>query len=273
MAAPETESKELDQDEIIEEEVESSEEQDETLEDESLEEDLGDETEEEEAQPSFDRAFTQFQGETVEEYAKNLEEGYRNTSKEGLRLSATNKELEVRVNQLMAAVAKNPELAATLNATQDNKPAAPSAAMADPALAYFKSEFEAKMVKEYDSFVDEHPELTSDETLANKVNQRLANFRNVIFETEGRQIGMQEGLEMAWTSLGLPLTESKQEATAMAVKSQASQPRKQGGKPTVAASRSQFSDDQVEFARRLYPGLSTEDLEKKLSENLAATTA
>jgi len=132
MAAPETESKELDQDEIIEEEVESSEEQDETLEDESLEEDLGDETEEEEAQPSFDRAFTQFQGETVEEYAKNLEEGYRNTSKEGLRLSATNKELEVRVNQLMAAVAKNPELAATLNATQDNKPAAPSAAAGAP---------------------------------------------------------------------------------------------------------------------------------------------
>lgn len=263
-----TEPTTVEEDQTPASDVEVSEETDET----QGEEELID-TPDGEGGEAFEKRFTQFQGETPEEYIKSLEEGYNQTSKEGMRLRTELQEKDGRLNQIMAQVAQDPELARKLNLVQTGQ--APSPAQLpisqDPAYNYFRGEFQRKMQEEYDEFVDEHPELRGDVDLQTRVNTKLAAYRQAVMQTEGRQISMREGLDAAYTMLGMPITQTNEEATRMALKNTASQTRKPAGVPQAPPRQRSFSEEQLEWARRNFPGLSDEELEKKMTEALTST--
>lgn len=243
---------ELDQN--LEEEVESDEE-DETLQDEDDTEDNDEETddesdesdeedddesEEDEDSEGFTKRLTQFKGDTPTEYAKSLEDGYLETSKEGVKLSKENKDLKAVVDRINQLIATNPELAKALEAeapTTENK------GPKDPALAWAEAERDKAWQKDFDAFTEKHPEIETDPKLADELNTQLAVVRDVIQRTEGRLPSMGEGLDKAWKLLGKDDTE---ENIRVAAKNTASKGKTVSGHKSETKGKVKFSDSQIE---------------------------
>lgn len=207
-------------------------------------------TEEEEAK--FEKRFSQIQGETQEDYLKNLEEAYRNSSTEGQRLAIEAKEDKKFRDQVAAAIANDPDLAARLQGTVGKEAPAP---YVDPALAYARELRDEQFNKEYGQFTDAHPEMISDEALREKVLGELETFADA-YAASGRRLGMAEGLKKAWISLGLDIDDKKEKVMTQA-KTQAAQPQAQP-KPKAPVAKPQFTDEQIAFAKKM--GLSPEQL-------------
>jgi hypothetical protein len=213
----------------------------------------GTQTEDEEAS-EFKKRFTQIKGDTPEEYLPNLEEAYRNSSTEAQRLAKEAKDLQKRVDQIGALVAKNPELAKALE--EGTGEGAPSP-IVDPALQYAREQMQQTFEREYNEFADLHPELNTDDELKEKVIEELQILADV-YDRRGQRLGMAEGLKKAWISLGLDADDSKEKAATQA-KQQAAKPNTQG-KPKSTTKAPEFTDAQIAMAQKF--GLSAEDLAK-----------
>jgi hypothetical protein len=220
-------------------------------EEETEEEDVEDETETEE-EAKFEKRFSQIQGDTPEEYAKNLEEAYRQSSTEGQRLAIENKEAQKWRDQVAAAVAKNPEIAKLLEESTGEGAPAP---YVDPALQYAREQMNNTFAKEYNEFSELHPELVSDDVLREKVLAELSIFADA-YDAKGKRLGMADGLKKAWISLGLD-AEDKKEKVMTTAKTQAAQPKTQS-KPKAKIVKPQFTDEQLQFAQKM--GLSEKEL-------------
>lgn len=198
-----------------------------------------------EEEAKFEKRFSQIQGDTPEEYTKNLEEAYRQSSTEGQRLAMETKEAQKWRDQVAAAVAKNPEIAQLLEAaTGENAPAP----FVDPALAFAREQMNNTFAKEYSEFTEAHPEMLSDEKLKDEVLEELRVFADA-YDAKGKRLGMAEGLKKAWISLGLDADDKKEKVMTTA-KTQAAQPKTQP-KPKAPAAKPQFSDAQLEFAKKM----------------------
>ena len=221
------------------EDLEYEEDQDEETEDESDESDDEDEDEESE---SFNKRLTQFKGDTPTEYAKNLENGYLETSKEGVRLAKENKELKASVDRINQLIATNPEFAEAIN---DNSKAEIPQIPNDPAIAWAQAERDKQWKKEYENFTDRHPEIETDPVLADALNTQLQVVREVIAKTEVRLVGMEEGLTKAWKLLG---KDDSEEKLLVAAKDTASKGKSVGGKNHEPVSKVKFTESQIEVA-------------------------
>lgn len=219
-------------------------------------EDDADATADEDAEDSdddsetFDKRFTQFKGDELPEYTKNLEEGYAQSTAEAQRLNKILGDYKQKFDKITAMVANDPELAEKLEV---------GAASPDPALNYARQEMEAKMKQEYDSFQQDHPEIETDPALGDKLTKRLAIISKAVYDDEQRMVGMKEGLEMAWTSLGLG--NNQEETTRMAAKNVAAQSKTTSAKKPTP--KSEFTPSQLEFAQRM--GLTEKELRASLS--------
>lgn len=238
------ETEEVDQETEDESEVEETEE--ETTEDEETTTEEDEESDDsEEPEPQFDKRFTQFKGDSLPEYTKNLEEAYANSSGEAVKLNKLLTEYKQKLDQITGAVANDPELAEKLNVPKVST---------DPALDYARQQMEEKMQSEYDAFAKNHPEIESDPELSERLTKRLTILSRSVSSEEGRQLGMMEGLEMAWASLGLG--NNSQEATRMAAKSVAAVTKTASAKKSVP--KSTFTPAQLAMAERM--GLTEKDL-------------
>lgn len=220
---------------------------------------------------TFTKRFNQFQGETPEEYAKQLEDGYDNSSKEALNLKRQLDDTKRENDRLLAVVAANPDIAKQL--VQPQTPTIPTtpAQGTDPALMFFRAQFEEQSQSQYNQFVDNHPELRSDTGLAQEINRRIYAYGLAVRQSENRQPSMKEAIEAAWVISGRQLNPTKDEVIQMAQKNIAGQGRRPGGRPAAPAQASTYTEEQLEVARRAFPGLNDEELEKKLNEALQST--
>jgi hypothetical protein len=254
------------EEEVIEDEVETPEGEDETVE-EAPEEEA--ESEEQPEEPEgFQKRFTQFKGDTPEEYLKNLEDAYGHSSAEATRLVQSQRETQLKLDQIMSQVANDPQLAEKLQTqatTQAPQTQTPNPQM-DPMLAYAKQNVQNQWEKEYHEFVGEHQELQTDQDLNKKVIDTLSVVSTTMQQTQGRLQGMAEGLRMAWQILGHPLNDSE-ETTRMAVKNAASQSKTAVGRPTPSPSKPKFTQAQLAFARRAYPDKTEDELVELLSQH------
>lgn len=223
--------------------------EDEVTEDENEEESEQEEGDEpkpgEEEEAKFEKRFSQIQGETPEEYIKNLEEAYRQSSTEGQRLAQERKENQKFRDQIAAAVAKDPSLASALEAATGEGAPAP---YVDPALAYAREEMNKTFEREYREFTDVHPEMISDESLRQEVLDELQILADV-YDKKGKRLGMAEGLKKAWASLGHDAGDKKEKVMTEA-KTQAAQPKAQA-KPKAKIEKPQFTDEQIAFAKKM----------------------
>lgn len=174
--------------------------------------DSDDSDDEEEEAPEFTKAFTQIKGDTPEEYAKNLEEAYRKSSQNGKLTAKQAKESQARIDQIVAIVAKNPELAKLISEDASEGEIAPTV---DPALLQARQNMEEKMESDYNSFVEKHPELGSDPDLQEKVLAEVTIFGDAA-RKNGKILPMDEALRKAWISLGLDKEDSKETVTVKA---------------------------------------------------------
>lgn len=206
---------------------------------------------------TFTKRYTQFKGDSPEEYAKNLEEAYHNSSAEAVRLSREVKEMKTRLDTIAGQVANNPELAEKLNQT----PA--SDAIASPAVAWAEEKLNEEIKKDYADFVDLHPEIETDPTLGEKMEKAISSVIQVTYDTENRRAPLREAMEKAWIILGKD-KEDNQEKLDMAVKDQASM-----NKTTPATAKpkpkSEFTPAQLEMAKKL--GLTEEQLRENVKNN------
>lgn len=189
------------------------------------------ESKDEEAEDKLDRRFTQFKGKTLQEYTKELEEAYANSSTEAGKLVAENK----RLREEQAAKAGEPD-------------DAPVVAQ-DPALIYAQKQLDEKMTEEYTDFVKEHPELESDTDLRAKVLEEVTVL-GTAYRSQGKILGMRQGLMAAYATLGLDLTEkpSKAEKVREAVKESAS--NSITGASASVKSDDDFTEAQLDFAKK-----------------------
>lgn len=222
---------------------------------ESTEGDQSDDAEtEDEEKTEFKKRFTQIKGDTPDEYIPNLEEAYRNSSTEAQRLAKETKDLQKRVDQIGALVAKNPELAKALE--EGTAEGAPSP-IVDPALQYAREQMQQTFEREYKEFTDLHPELDTDDELKEKVIEEMQILADV-YDRRGQRLSMAEGLKKAWISLGLDADDSKEKAAQQA-KQQAAKPNTQGkAKSTTKAP--EFTEAQIAMAKKF--NLTVEDLAK-----------
>jgi hypothetical protein len=108
------------------------------------------------------------------------------------------------------------------------------------------------MEKDYNEFVDEHPEATTDEDKAKKIGKFLKRFhRDYADDNDGELPTMKHALETAYRYYGWPLSDDKsQEEVAHAAKKRAStRQTPQGSKPKKKKDKA--TDLETFFAKKL----------------------
>lgn len=218
-----TEDTELEEVETEQSEDESTDEQ---ASEESQDEETSEEDESDDSANAFDKRFTQFKGDTPEEYIKNLEEGYANSTAEYAKLKKQAAEYQAPTDQPTT----------------------------DPALLYARQQMEEKQGQEFEAFAKDHSEIETDPEVKEKMLTRLTTLSKTVLAEEGRILGMAEGLSMAWASLGLG--NNQQENTRMAAKDAAATSKTASAKKNV--SKAQFTQQQLEVAKKM--GLTEKDL-------------
>lgn len=247
----------------LEDENSEDEEQEDAKDDAESDDDSDDDSEEddsddEEEEPEFKKAFSQIKGETLEEYAPNLEQAYRKSSSEGKRLASEKKDLQDKLDQITAAVAKNPELAKLITDSTAEGAENPTI---DPALMKARQDMEDQMAKEYTEFVADHPELDEDEALQEEFLENMKIVGDAA-RKKGRIESMSVATKKAWAMLGKE--DDKKEKIAEAAKNTASKSKTTSKKKTVKKQDSKLTPEQVAYAKKF--GLT----EKQLLETLSS---
>lgn len=188
--------------------------------------------------PEFKKRFTQIKGETQEEYLKNLEDAYLNSSNEGVRLNREIKDIK--------------------NADKDDKDKKSDTKLPDdPYLADLVRERKGKMEKEFDDFVDSHQELRSDEGLRDELLDSL-EIVTEFHRKKGKPLTVKEGLKKAWAAMGNDPT-NEQRAVDEKVKETAGKQRTQS-KTKSADKEGDISEGTLSMAKKW--GLDKKQIEE-----------
>lgn len=235
-------SKVVDTEEEVDEEVENPTGQDEPTDTDSDEDDAAGEETDDDADEgdTFKKRFTQFKGETPGDYIPELEKGYENSTKEAQRLLEENKTLKAQ----LATQATTPP------PTDDTQ-----TPVNDPTINLVKSEIEDRWEQEYKEFVELHPEVGTDPTLSQEINDELAIQAAAYTQKTGRVLGMKQGLERVWKVLDKE-DNSTDDAVRNAAKNTAATGKTAPGKKTQKAA--EFTEEEINLAKEF--GLTAKEL-------------
>jgi acyl carrier protein phosphodiesterase len=259
---------EVENGEVLDNEVETSQQEDETTQEDTQDteadtgnedsegdgsdDDNSDDETEKETKAEFKKRFTQLKGESLEEYVKNLEDAYANSSTEGQRTAKEAREYKEQYDRIAQLVASDPDFAAKLQQSQ-NVPKPP----VDPALEYAREQMNKQYASEYNAFTEIHPEMVTDTELRDKVIAEL-DVIGAASEARGVKLSMKDGLRKAWISLGLDEADSK-ENVVNKVKEQASKPSAPA-KTAKPKGKTEFTPEQIAVAKKM--GLTPDQLAK-----------
>ena len=203
----------------------------------------------------FERRFTQFEGETLEEYTRNLEKAYANSSTEALNLKK-------RADEAARLIATDPAAADRIVDAQGTQRTEAVEQPRTPGEAYATTIMKRDQEREWNEFMDEHPELLNDPARQDQLVSELESFAAVTMQKEGRMIGMKEGLTKAYVSLGF--NDNSEEEARMAAKENAGQSKTSSQKKTV--SKNDFTENQISAAMKLNPGKSRQEVIELLTK-------
>lgn len=230
--------------EITKEEEVKDEDVEEETPDEIDEPDQPDEDKESKADDEFEKRFPQLKGETLEEYTQRLEDAYDKSTTEGKRLAEENEGLKTdKISDI---------------ANQDDEPKDDS--FGD---RYARTQVRKDNRKAFDTFVEEHGELTTDPALAERLKQKVGVLARASVDEEGVIPDMSELLRGAWAMIAPPSSNSE---TRDAVKERVGSSKTSGAKKR--AKPSQFTEAQIAAAKNMYPGKSEKDLVELLSKHI-----
>lgn len=225
------------------EEVETSEnEEDEseetTEEEESEEETDNDEDGQTEPQVDFVKQFPQIKGDTPEEYAKNLELAYQNSTAEALRLKGlTEKPVK-----------------------EEDKP---DITESDPVSLYMKQKMDDEITTTFADFAKLYPQV-EDQVEYTKFTSTVAELSNTILQSEKRLASPKELYRKAavildWQSQE-PTAEDKLKNAVKATASSSKTP----GVTKKTASTSRVTDAMIAANRKMYPGKTDAQIREEL---------
>lgn len=248
---PEVETTPKVEDETDESETEDNEETEDTEADDGQTEtattpDEEDESDEEDATPSFVKEFDYIKGDTPEEYAKNLEQAYKNSTAEALRLKNLS------------------EASTTTERTEEEEETPVTPSVTDPTALYMKQKMDEEINQAFDEFSKDYPQ-AKDPTDYNKFVQEVAAFSATIFNSQGRLAPPKELYQKAAVSLGWEkqsaVTSKDKLNIAVKNNSATTKPTSATGKTTT---KSKVPQAMIETNRKMYPGKTDEEIRKEL---------
>lgn len=204
-----------------------------------------------ETKVEFKKRFTQLKGETPEEYLKNLEDAYANSSTEGQRTAKEAKEATAKFAKVAQLVASDPDFAARLDAATDENAPKP---LVDPAIAWAKQEMDKEYTRDYRAFSDLHTQMISDPEIRDNMIAEL-DIISAANEARGKRLSMADGLRKAWISLGYDELDKKDDVVNK-IKEQASTTSTQTTKKSD--SKQEFTAEQIAMAAKM--GLTEKQL-------------
>lgn len=225
--------------------------------------------------------LSQFKGKegTAEEYIKNLEDGYLNSSQEALKIKDERDGFERQVNAIKAAAGKDPEFGEKLlSLLKDNGGAGGDDSQGDggfgddkatqtsnnPFLVHAETEWNQKNEKSIKDFVDANPEVLTDPKINAEVKRWARVYTREVYESEKRLITTGEAMEMAYKQMGLADKRQSEQNLVDGMKKNAAPTRPQGAKKKPTSKKGgdtkQFSDLTLTMAEKM--GMSKERLVK-----------
>lgn len=241
------ETSQNEEDEPAEDTEEETEESEDTGDDSDVESE-DDEQSDSSEEPSFVKEFPNIKGDTPEEYAKNLEEAYKNSTAEALRLKG------------IADAPTTTPATAPVEDEDEDKPATPPNALE----LYAQQQLDREIATAYQKFSAEYPQVT-DPVDYNKFTVTVATLSNTIYQSEKRLASPDELYEksaviLGWEKESVP---SSKEKLAMAVKDRAASSKQNSASPK-GSPKSRVTDEMIRVNRAMYPGKSDADIRKEL---------
>lgn len=225
---------------------EDAEESDETSEEDGQTDDQATEDEEQSDSTDFVKEFPNIKGDTPEEYAKNLEKAYQESTKEALRLKG---------------IAEAPPTAPAATEEDDTT----EVDLNDPLQLWAKQELDKSITTAYTAFSKEYPQVTEPAEYT-KFTREVAALSATIMSSQKRLASPEELYSKAAVILGWEKnTEpTEKERLAMALKNangSSKLPSGPGGKPSP---KSKVTDSMIKINRMMYPGKTDDEIRKEL---------
>lgn len=203
-------------------------------------------------------------------YISNLEKAYENSSAEAIRLNKELGQTSRRVDAIIAAAQKDPDLAKRLNKVLDTSGVVDSSGeessndegvspLSDPFLIDAKTTWENKSRDEVQAILDANPELVTDPVKNANVKHWMEVFSAEEMKRNKRLMGGGEAMEAAMRHLGIEDKRTKQ-TTAAKAKELAAPTRAKGAKKAKSSGKKPLSDSAYNFAAKM--NVSKESVEK-----------
>lgn len=194
---------------------------------------------------SFVKGFSNIKGETPEEYAKNLEEAYKNSTAEALRL----KQL-VDTTKVEAPVIEDRE---------------PDTTPSTYAELYVKQKLDKEIADSFNQFKTEYSQVSDTEEYK-KFTVVVNQLSNVITSTEGRLAEPKELYDKAavilgWEKQSVPTEKDK---LGMAIKQTAASTKTTSGGATISSKKSKVTDAMIAANKLMYPGKTEAEIREEL---------
>lgn len=189
---------------------------------------------------SYVKEFPNIKGDTLPDYARNLEDAYKNSTAEALRLKRENDELK----------AKDSGEPAKVDDKTDGKPGPSSD---DPLRMWAQQSLDQEITKAYDDFTKLYPQVT-DPVHYEKFQTEVATLSRTILDSQKRLAPPRELYSKAAVILGWEAEESapnKSDKLKIALKDGAAISKSNSG--TKKTPKSKVSDRDIEVYRKMNP--------------------
>jgi hypothetical protein len=213
--------------------------------------------------PKSDRKFSQFKGDgTDKAYISNLEEGYRNSSAEAIRLKGEAETAQGRLDTMLRVVAADPALSKALNDQLNGKGGSGSGGsgggenpdaenLRDPFMMSAQTEWQEKSEKEIQGIIDANPEIVTDPDLAGKIKHYMKLFSEDYLTQNKKLMSGGDAMIAAMKHLGIEDKRQKQDL-AQGAKKNLTPPRSRGNKAKKSGGQKpKFTDDQIAMAKSM----------------------
>lgn len=198
------------------------------------------------AAPQFVKEFPYLKGDTPEEYAKSLEEAYKQSTSEAMRL----KKLSEQAPPVTPATPQHEE--------DQSLAKAPASTME----LWAEQQLQTQIREAYDAFKKEYPQVSEH---YDAFTRRVATLSKTILEDEGRLAAPAELYNLAAASLGWERGNQPdgKDRLGMALKetAAASKTASANGK---AAPKSRVTAEMIALNRKMYPGKTDDEIRKEL---------
>ena len=227
-----------------EDEPEESDDETEDTEDTVVEEDETPESTEDEdkTEPKFVKEFPNIKGDTPEEYSRNLEIAYQNSTTEALRLKG---------------ITEAPSVAPTPEVEQ------PIVDTSNPLALYAQQKMDEEINTAYVDFKKDYSQV-EDEAKYNQFTKGVASLSRAILDNEGRLASPSElysktAVMLGWSKSSEP---DSKEKLGMALKQNGAASK--SSPTTKAVKKSKVTEEMIVMNKKMYPGKTNEEIRKEL---------